>query len=111
MKNKKRAMKKHLLLLSALCLMSVGSVHAQSELVTDGSTPAVLAPPVRAKAPLQGLFKTCDPTVSDPTVIAGSWYAVDNSKLFLTACALSDTNNKLIQKKLVVQSGGLLFCT
>lgn len=85
-------MKKHLLSLFALCLMSVGSAYAQSEIVVgdmndDGTlsvtdvtllTDAILSD----KAP-RVISTKCDPNASDPAAIAGYWSTTDNSKLIL----------------------------
>lgn len=87
-------MKKHLLSLFALCLMSVGSAYAQSEIVVgdmndDGTlsigdvtllTDAILSD----KAP-RVISTKCDPNASDPAAIAGWWSTTDNSKLILGA--------------------------
>lgn len=87
-------MKKHLLSLFALCLMSVGSAYAQSEIVVgdmndDGTlsigdvtllTDAILSD----KAP-RVISTKCDPNASDPAAIAGYWSTTDNSVLILGA--------------------------
>lgn len=87
-------MKKHLLSLLALCLMGVGSTFAQSEIVvgdmnddgllTVGDVTA-LSETVIGKATRRTISTKCDPNVSDPSAIAGSWRATDNSTLELTA--------------------------
>ena len=87
-------MKKHLFSLLAFCLMGVGSVFAQDDIVVgdmndDGELTVgdvtTLVETVAGRTPKRTISTKCDPNASDPSAIAGSWRALDKSTLELTA--------------------------